>query len=244
MSGENKRCGAFHFLPAFLLLLPSMLAGQEVVPGRSLGPGWQIIDFVDIPPRYTASLETGLYVEFTEYWNVNSERAFIQKEVARWDPHLSSRPEGSRSTPEADSLMSRVISLLPETREDLRILEISYEFHLLDPHVAGSANRSFSTPDSMDAQTRELQRALARLAGSRIPRADRMELESRMLSVIFHERWIIDPDNRQITKEVEAITPVLWQRRQTAGGTPLDEPDTGLPVYFKNNLQRIYLRNP
>jgi hypothetical protein len=43
---------------------------------------------------------------------------------------------------------------------------------------------------------------------------------------------------------VRAITPVIWQRRQTEAGDPVNEADTGLPVYYKNQMQQINLRNP
>ena len=232
------------FILTGLFLMTPLLSGQQKIPGRSLGPGWTIVDFVDIPARYTPSPGKDLYLEFTEHWMVDSDRPAIRKEVIQWNPHLSTRPQGSKSEPGEDSLFSVLSSLLPEGRNGTRVMTVEYEFHFLDPHVAGTPNRALSSPDSLDVQTSELQRTMAALAGSRIPRSDRLELEANMLSVIFHEQWLILPPSGKLTKKVEAVTPVIWQRRQTVDGTPLNDADTGLPVYFKNTLQRIELRNP
>jgi hypothetical protein len=37
---------------------------------------------------------------------------------------------------------------------------------------------------------------------------------------------------------------VIWQRRRTAEGEGIDDAETGLPVYYKNPLRRIELRQP
>ncbi len=121
---------------------------------------------------------------------------------------------------------------------------ISYEFHLLDPHLVASGNRAFPEPDSMDGPTRQLQEELIALVTARNNLEKRYQLEDQLLSVIFHEEWSQDPETLKVTKRVRAITPVIWQRRQTEAGDPVNEADTGLPVYYKNQLQQINLRNP
>ena len=68
------------------------------------------------------------------------------------------------------------------------------------------------------------------------------DLKKNVYSVIFFEDWFIDPETLYMEKRVNAIAPVLWQRRKTAGGQPLDDPETGYPVYFKSILFRIPLR--
>lgn len=121
---------------------------------------------------------------------------------------------------------------------------ISYEFHLLDPHLVASGNIAFPEPDSMDGPTRQLQEELIALITARNNFEKRYRLEDQLLSVIFHEEWSQDPETFEVTKRVRAITPVIWQRRQTEAGDPVNEADTGLPVYYKNQLQQIHLRNP
>ncbi len=121
---------------------------------------------------------------------------------------------------------------------------ISYEFHLLDPHLLSSGNKAFSEPDSMDGPTRKLQKELITLVTARGNIEERYQLEDQLLSVIFHEEWRQNPETLQVTKKVRAITPVIWQRRQTEAGDPVNEADTGLPVYYKIELQQLSLRNP
>jgi hypothetical protein len=47
-----------------------------------------------------------------------------------------------------------------------------------------------------------------------------------------------------LDRQVNAITPVIWQRRRTVEGEPVNDAGTGWPVYYKNSLSRIELRNP
>ncbi len=121
---------------------------------------------------------------------------------------------------------------------------ISYEFHLLDPHLVASGNIAFPEPDSMDGPTRQLQEELIALITARDNFNKRYQPKDQLLSVIFHEEWSQDPETFKVTKRVRAITPVIWQRRQTEAGDPVNEAETGLPVYYKNQLQQINLRNP
>ena len=121
---------------------------------------------------------------------------------------------------------------------------ISYEFHLLDPHLVASGNIAFPEPDSMDGPTRQLQEELIALITARDNFNERYQPKDQLLSVIFHEVWNQDPVTLKVTKRVRAITPVIWQRRQTEAGDPVNEAETGLPVYYKNQMQQINLRNP
>jgi len=67
------------------------------------------------------------------------------------------------------------------------------------------------------------------------------DLKKNVYSIIFFEEWYIDPETLFIEKRVNEIAPVLWQRRRGAGGYPIDDPETGYPVYFKSILFRIPL---
>lgn len=65
------------------------------------------------------------------------------------------------------------------------------------------------------------------------------DLKRNVFSIIFFEDWYIDPETLYMEKKVNAVAPVLWQRRKTADGYPVDDPETGYPVYFKSILFRI-----
>jgi len=67
------------------------------------------------------------------------------------------------------------------------------------------------------------------------------DLKRNVFSIIFFEDWYIDPITLYMEKKVNAVAPVLWQRRKTADGLPIDDDDTGYPVYFKSVLFRIPL---
>lgn len=69
------------------------------------------------------------------------------------------------------------------------------------------------------------------------------DLKRNVYSIIFFEDWYIDPETLYMKKVVNGIAPVLWQRRRAAGAYPLDDPETGYPVYFKSVLFRIPLNN-
>ncbi|MGW8316408.1 MAG: hypothetical protein ACWGNV_12465, partial [Bacteroidales bacterium] len=99
-------------------------------------------------------------------------------------------------------------------------------------------------PDSMDRNTRELQGAFIALLKNRTLNGNRYDWKQEMLSVEFLEQWSIDPATLEITRTVESVTPVIWQRRQTKEGEPVDEAGTGYPVYYKNSLRPVPLRNP
>ncbi len=143
-----------------------------------------------------------------------------------------------------DPIQASISKQVLEFDGTISFRNISYEFHLLDPHLVSSGNRAFPEPDSMDEPTRQLQEALIALISARANFKQTYRLEDQILSVIFYEEWSQDPETFEVTKRVRAITPVIWQRRQTETGDPVNEANTGLPVYYKNQLQQINLRNP
>ncbi len=111
----------------------------------------------------------------------------------------------------------------------VRIKEISYEFSFLN----------LSNP-----QERKLQEALISLINQSYPIPEVYEPAEQLLSVYFHEDWVIEADHQEFRKRIEAITPVIWQERQTADGEPIPDGETGYPVYYKLKLDRIDLRHP
>lgn len=111
----------------------------------------------------------------------------------------------------------------------LRIRDISYEFSFLDPN---------------GEVLRELQEAFIALISGRKPFPPIYQPKKQLLSVYFHEEWILDADRGQLQKHVSGITPVIWQMRQTVDGEPVLDGDTGYPVYYKQSMDRIQLRQP
>ena len=187
-------------------------------------------------------VDRGWYLQFRERWTIDPDRPVIIKEVEEYRPFNDALPDIP-----PDSLRQRFASLVRAQAagtEKLTFRNVTYEFVLLDPHLESSGNVSFPSPDSMDRETAELQRALISLIGRRSSAASGFDLEDQLLSVYFHEDWQVDPVSLEITRKVHAITPVIWQRRKTVQGEPVDEGDTGYPVYYKNRLERIQLRNP
>ncbi len=118
---------------------------------------------------------------------------------------------------------------VPGSGKPLRLKDISYEFFFLDPHLTA---------------TRELQAAIIALVDARFPVNKIYNLPAQLLSVHFHEEWVVAPAQGELRKRVEGITPVIWQLRQTAEGRPVNEAESGLPVYYKLELPRIDLRQP
>jgi hypothetical protein len=126
----------------------------------------------------------------------------------------------------------------------VELSDISYEFTLLDPHVPGSQDSPFPLAGTMDPATARLHEDLIELAARRSTRLDRYDLKEQLLSFYFHESWTIHPVSLRVTKKVHGITPVIWQQRKSVDGVPINDAETGLPVYYKNTLDRIDLRNP
>ena len=194
---------------------------------------FHVVDFVDLP-----NTSFGGTIEFHETWEIRPEIPAILKTVQ----HYILRDQ-SGSARSVDSLLQQKGSMLPGM--------LSYEFMLLDPHIQESGNLAFPEADSMDARTSSLQSGLIDLVEGRIDRTEgttdagnRYDLRQQLLSVIFHEEWHIDPATLQLTRKVRGFTPVIWQRRMTEDGFPVNDAETGFPVYYKNPLNRIDLRNP
>jgi hypothetical protein len=166
-------------------------------------------------------------MEFLEEWNIRPRERTLLKDVLDQDT----------------SCISLLLSL-PKNKGSMTLRNLSHEFMLLDPHLIASGNIAFPEPDSMDMPTRRLQASLIDLIKNISRTAERYPLEDQLLSVIFYEDWFLDQESRRIKKTVWGITPVVWQRRQTVDGEPVNDGDTGLPVYFKMQLEQLDLRNP
>jgi hypothetical protein len=118
----------------------------------------------------------------------------------------------------------------PDPGEDLiRLRNISYEFSFLD---------------LQEQMAKEMQLAFIALINKRVPIPEVYDPPEQLLSVYFHEEWTVDPGSQEFRKRVRGISPVIWQRRQTADGEPILDGETGLPVFYKHTLERIDLRNP
>jgi hypothetical protein len=190
----------------------------------------------------TLGADTGTFLELWETWTFDPEKPAILKETSRY---LVRSPRDSLATPQEGMLrFTAMVRNLAHGNDPVHLKGIRYEFNLLDPHLEGSGTEGFPEPDSMDRATRALQAALIRMVEKRIPRIGQYRLEEQLLSVWFQEEWIIDPVSMEITRSVGALTPVIWQRRRTVEGEPVDEAGTGWPVYYKNPLSPVYLRNP
>jgi hypothetical protein len=110
-----------------------------------------------------------------------------------------------------------------------RLKHISYEFIFLD------------LPDKL---AKEVQKAIINLVNESDPIAGVYDPSEQLLSIYFHEEWLVEPGTNSFSKKIRGITPVIWQRRQTADGEPIPDPDTGYPVFYKHSLERIELRQP
>lgn len=142
------------------------------------------------------------------------------------------RVPGSSVTKEVSSFRyscaDSSVSLFP-VEGKLLVRNINYEFSFLDP--AGEVMR-------------ELQEDFIALINKLHPLPGVYQPERELLSVYFHEEWILDAEQKSIHKSVTGITPVIWQIRQTADGDPILDLDTGYPVYYTHRLDRIQLRQP
>lgn len=188
---------------------------------------YHLVDFVEVKMEIPGGTDSLCTLKFLEEWTIDPQRPSVSKQVLDHDSTCSelwaSRPPGQ--------------AVIPNSK-------ISYEFHLLDPHLVASGNQAFPEPDSMDEPTRELQEALISIVDRHSEAGSRYRLSDQLLSVIFHETWSLDPSTLVISKKVRALTPVIWQRRQTDKGEPINEAGTERPVFFITELQQIPLRNP
>lgn len=110
-----------------------------------------------------------------------------------------------------------------------RLRNLSFEFSFLD------------LPEQM---AKEIQLAIIALVKKSYPLPEYYDPREQLLSVYFHEDWSMEEDPLVFSKKVKAISPVIWQRRQTTDGEPLLDLDTGYPVFYKLKLERINLRQP
>lgn len=140
----------------------------------------------------------------------------------------------------AGSSISKTVNTLEFPCDDLnlkvtlpegttRLKNISFEFSFLD------------LPEQM---AKEVQMAIISLIKLSYPFPESYDPGEQLLSVFFHEDWSMDEEPLVFIKKVRALTPVIWQRRQTTDGEPLLDPDTGFPVFYKLELERINLRQP
>jgi len=192
-------------------------------------PVHQLIDIVDLPGELVGldtnpQLKSGWYLEFNETWTITPGRSSISKSVAGYKIRDRNNP---RAAPDSLQLhFSELMEHLPVAKGSIRLTNITYEFLLLDP------------------PTRLLQGELIKLVQSQTDADNIYDFQHQLLSVWFHEEWSFDPLSQMITKKVLGITPVIWQRRQSNSGEPVNDAESGLPVYYKIQLDRIELRNP
>ncbi len=208
------------------LLLATAATGFCMKPLAAQEATFQLIDFVEAPAQLQPLGERDCYIEFGEQWTFLGNGA-LSKEVRSQKLSCSEEPRD-----------------LAIPGKELRIKNIEYEFMLLDPHLLESNDQAFAEADSMDQSTRELQTHLINLIENYISMGSRYDPRQELLSVYFHEEWILDPESPKIIKKVKGLTPVIWQRRKTTEGKNINDGDTGLPVYYKNPLRMITLRQP
>jgi hypothetical protein len=209
---------------SFILL--AALFSLALCPVKAQVQTFQITDHVAWPSEKIVPGDRDCYMEFRETWTFNT-RGTLLKEVQ--SQKLSCSGEEKE---------------MPVPLGQSRIKDINYEFMLLDPHVMESGNIAFSEPDSMDTPTRNLQASLIELVEKYDPIDKDYNPAQQLLSVWFHEQWEVNPETGVSRKKVKAITPVIWQRRQSTEGRGIDDAETGLPVYYKNPLHKIHLRQP
>lgn len=114
-------------------------------------------------------------------------------------------------------------------RGEIRLRNTSFEFVFLD------------LPEK---EAREIQMVFVELITKHLSISDVYDPSEQLLSIFFHEDWTIEPGHQVFIKKVRGITPVIWQRRQTADGESIPDADTGYPVFYKHELERIDLRQP
>ena len=203
----------------FIPILIFFLAFQPVSPVFGQEASYQIFDFIDLPAEMLIDQDSSCLMEFHEQWILNTDRLSISKKVKEYESSCA-------------------------LKESFRLREMSYEFSFPDAHQEIRAETENKESGLIDPQVRDLQIHLISLIQAGKPIADIYHPQEQLLSVYFHEEWILDGDSQEFIKQVKGITPVIWQLRQTVDGEPIHDAETGLPVYYKTRLKRIYLRNP
>ena len=207
----------------FLLMCAAAAWGG---PATAQESSFEVVDLVDVPDIMTGERDPSWYLEFREEWAISPVKPEIQKTVRGYTVHDHQDPRADRDSLQSD--FEQLLHYSIQARGTGRFREISSEFILMDPG---------------DTTQGDLQKELADLVDRHSALSNHYDLAEQLLSLHFHEEWTVDPDSFTITKRVTAITPVIWQQRKTTDGEPVDDPDTGLPVYYKMKLERIPLRN-
>jgi hypothetical protein len=204
-----------------------MSAAISVTATMAQGTHMEVIDLVPLPSSLTGQPDHSWILEFRETWTFMENGDGIHKDVISYRVKDLQHPEA-----EEDSLLPvfmEMIEGLPRARGARRFGEFSYEFPLTDQEMK---------------QKNNLHGPVVEMVSRHSAAAGHYKLNEQLLSVAFHETWYIDPDSAGITKKVLALTPVIWQRRATGDGEPVNDAETGLPVFYKIDLERILLRNP
>lgn len=208
---------------------------------------FQVVDFVDLPKEmdyYETDpvLKGSWYLEFHEVWIIVPQQRRLLKEVTGVIP--GNKNAGDMSPDSLRQRFAGLIGRMAGAEGNIRVEDVRYEFILLDPHRQGAPDVGLSEADSLDEWTRELQGQLIELVKASDDPGKIFDLPDQMLSLFLDEDWTIDPETFQIAKDVTGISPVYWQRRRTTDGNPVNDAETGFPVYYRNVSSRIRLRNP
>jgi hypothetical protein len=199
----------------FLKILIFLLAIHTFNPTEAQETMYEVLDVMDLPPELNPKRKTSCSLEFQEQWILNVGKASISKVVNAYEISCKDSTD---------------VPGLPEGA--FRLKNLSYEFSFLD------------LMDAMDQKAIELQEAMIALIKDRYPIPELYDPRKQLLSVYFHEDWVLEADHQLIKKTVKAITPVIWQERRTAEGEALHDAETGYPVYYILKLERIDLRQP
>ncbi len=206
-----------------ILLVPAASWGNAAVAQEH---SFQVTDMVELPEQLTGQRDPDWYLELDETWTISANGPVFTKSVSGYRVFSKQDPDAG-----GDSLQSafrEMIRVTLSSRRTSRFDGITCEFMLReDP----------GQPPG------ELQRAFIPLISRHSATAARYDLEQQLNSVHFHEEWTIDPASFRITRRVTGIDPVIWQRRKTTGGEPVDDAESGLPVYYKIRLEQIPVRN-
>ena len=229
-----------YFIGCYLIILiTGDLCAQETTPAGT----FHLVDFADLDNRW--------YLRFNESWIIPSGKQGIQKLVISYTPVNDSIT--SLSEDSLNSLFTGHLQMVYNLKDpvsdkvkksNLRLGTFSYEFVFSDPHFPDSDPGLYAVPDSLTGEAGRLQMGLVSLINNLSGQGKSFNLEKQMLSVLFEERWTLNRTTLLIEKETLAITPVIWQRRKTDSGEFINDADTGLPVYYKNQLQPVELRIP
>ena len=202
-------------LQAVIKILFFLLAIQAFSPAVAQETIYELLDVMDLPPGLNPKQKVSCSLEFQEQWILNVANASISKEVNAFGISCKDSTE-ALSLPEGT----------------VRLKNLSYEFSFMD------------LMDLTDQKASQLQETMIALINHRYSFPEVYNPQEQLLSVYFHEDWVIEADHQHVKKKVKGITPVIWQQRQTAEGEPLHDAATGYPVYYKLKLERIELRQP